>query len=403
MRKRLLKVVVVLAALALLAAACGQEGEDASGEGGEGGVVTAATNLRTTLFKLLGEHVNLAAVTTGRALSGNTAGFEAGAAALEGNSNDIAAAIGSVYGQETQDAFDPLWKKHIGFFVDYTQGKAANDQAKQDKAVADLTAYADEFGAVLESVTEMGLTKDAVSGLVMQHILGLKSVVDAQAAKDFNKAYADLRPAFAHMQMICDPLAAAIADQKPDAVENGDPATPAGDLQVTLFRLLGEHVNLAAAATGQALAGNNPAFEGAAAALEGNSNDIAGAIGSVYGQETQDAFDPLWKKHIGFFVDYTQGLGAQDKAKQDKAVADLTAYASEFGAVIESVTEERLTKEAVSELVTSHILGLKGVVDAFGAEDLAKAYTDLRPAYAHMQMIGDALTGAIAEQFPDKY
>jgi hypothetical protein len=403
MRKRLLKMLVPLVAIVLLAAACGREGEDAGGGSDDGGAVTAATNLRTTLFKLLGEHVNLAAVTTGRALAGNTPGFEAGAAALEGNSNDIAAAIGSVYGQETQDAFDPLWKKHIGFFVDYTQAKAAGDTAKQEKAVADLTAYAEEFGAVLESVTEERLPKDTVSDLVMQHILGLKSVVDAQAAKDFGKAYTDLRPAFAHMQMICDPLAAAIADQKPDAVDDGDPATPVGDLQVTLFRLLGEHVNLAAAATGQALAGNNSAFEGAAAGLEGNSNDIAGAIGSVYGEETKEAFDPLWKKHIGFFVDYTQGLAADDKAKQDKAVADLTAYAEEFGAVLESVTEGRLSKEAVSMLVTEHILGLKGVVDAFGAEDLAKAYTDLRPAYAHMQMIGDALTGAIAEQFPDKY
>jgi hypothetical protein len=175
------------------------------------------------------------------------------------------------------------------------------------------------------------------------------------------------------------------------------------ELQTTLFKLLGEHVNLAAAATGQALAGNTPAFEGAAKALEGNSNDIAAAIGSVYGLQTQEAFDPLWKKHIGFFVDYTTAKAAGDIAKQDKAVADLTAYASEFGAVIESVTEKRLTKDAVSELVTAHILGLKGVVDAFAAKDFAAAYPALREAYGHMQMIGDALASAIAGQFPDKY
>lgn len=180
-------------------------------------------------------------------------------------------------------------------------------------------------------------------------------------------------------------------------------STATSDLRTTLFKLLGEHVNLAAAATGQALAGNMPAFEGAAKALEGNSNDIAAAIGSVYGDETQQAFDPLWKKHIGFFVDYTTGKAAGDQAKQDKAVADLTAYASEFGAVIESVTEKRLGKTAVSELVTAHILGLKDVVDAFAAKDFAKAYPDLRTAYAHMQMIGDALAGAIADQFPDKF
>jgi flagellin-like hook-associated protein FlgL len=182
-----------------------------------------------------------------------------------------------------------------------------------------------------------------------------------------------------------------------------DDGAAAAGLHTTLFRLLGEHVDLAAAATGQALGGNTPGFEAAAQALDGNSNDIAAAIGSIYGRETQDAFDPLWKKHIGFFVAYTQGKAANDQAKQDKAVADLTAYASEFGAVIESVTEMRLRKDAVSDLVTQHILGLKDVVDAQAAKDYSKSYTALRAAYAHMQMIGDALAGAIVDQFPDKF
>ncbi len=396
MRKRWIAAICLVG---LLAVACGKEAEQAGGDA----AVTAGTTLRTNLFRLFGEHVNLATVAAARALAGNTPAFEAAAAALEGNSNDVAAAVGSVYGEETQQAFDPLWKKHIGFVVSYVQGKGAGDQAKQDKAVADLTAYASEFGAVLESVTEDRLTKDAVSGLVSEHIGTLKTAIDSVAAKDFRKGFQDLRTAYAHMEMIASALAGAIADQKPAAVDEADPATASGDLQVTLFRLLGEHVNLASLATGQALAGNTPGFEAAAAALEGNSNDIAGAIGSVYGDDTQQAFDPLWKKHIGFFVDYTQGKGANDQAKQDKAVADLTAYADEFGAVLESVTEERLTKDAVKDLVTSHILGLKEVVDGFAANDFAKAYTALRPAYAHMQMIGDALTTAIADQFPDKY
>ena len=168
MRKRWIKAIVVFAVVAVLASACGGEGDEASDD--TAAAVTPATTLRTTLFKLLGEHVNLAAAAAGRALAGNTPAFEAAAAALDGNSNDIAAAIGSVYGDETQQAFDPLWKKHIGFVVSYVQGAGAGDKAKQDKAVADLTAYAGEFGAVIESVTENRLTKDAVSGLVTEHI-----------------------------------------------------------------------------------------------------------------------------------------------------------------------------------------------------------------------------------------
>src|SRR5215510_2492836 len=61
------------------------------------------------------------------------------------------------------------------------------------------------------------------------------------------------------------------------------PATAtAADLRATLTSLLGEHVLLAASATGAALGGRQAQFEAAAAALDANSVDIAEAIGSVY-------------------------------------------------------------------------------------------------------------------------
>ena len=65
------------------------------------------------------------------------------------NSVGVAKAIGSVYGADAERAFLPLWRKHIGFVVDYTTGAAAKNEAKQQKAVADLVAYTDERGAFL--------------------------------------------------------------------------------------------------------------------------------------------------------------------------------------------------------------------------------------------------------------
>ena len=89
---------------------------------------------------------------------------------------------------------------------------------------------------------------------------------------------------------------------------------------------LREHAILAAMATGSALGGRDAEFKAAANALDGNSIDIAKAIGSVYGADAEKAFLPLWRKHIGFVVDYTTGLATKDKAKQDKAVDDLVRY-----------------------------------------------------------------------------
>ena len=52
----------------------------------------------------------------------------------------------------------------------------------------------------------------------------------------------------------------------------------------------------------------------AANALDANSKDIAVSLGAVYGKSAEDAFLPLWRKNIGFVVDYTTGLAAKDIA-----------------------------------------------------------------------------------------
>jgi hypothetical protein len=79
---------------------------------------------------------------------------------------------------------------------------------------------------------------------------------------------------------------------------------------------LGEHVLLASSATGAALAGRQPQFEGAAAALDANSVDIAKNIGMVYGPEAEAAFLDLWRKHIGFVVDYISGLALRIRPRR---------------------------------------------------------------------------------------
>ena len=175
---------------------------------------TKAAALRTTLNNLFAEHVWLAGSATGAALGGRDADFKA-AAALDQNSVAIARAIGSVYGSDAEQAFLPLWRKHIGFAVDYTVGVATNDRAKADKAVNDLVAYSQDFGAFLQSANP-NLPKSVVADLVKHHVVTLKTVIDAQAAKDPDKAYVALRTAAGHMQMIADPLAEAIVKQFPD-------------------------------------------------------------------------------------------------------------------------------------------------------------------------------------------
>jgi hypothetical protein len=174
-----------------------------------------SSDLRTSLNTLLQEHIYLAAAATGSALGGRQSEFQAAAGALDDNSVAISKAIGSAYGADAETAFLALWRKHIGFVVDYTTGVAKKDRAMQDKAVNALVGYTRDFGAFLSSANP-NLTTDGVAGLVKTHVLTLKDVIDAQAAMDPNKAYAAARTAAMHMSMIADPLADAIIKQFPN-------------------------------------------------------------------------------------------------------------------------------------------------------------------------------------------
>ena len=186
------------------------------------------------------------------------------------------------------------------------------------------------------------------------------------------------------------------------AAPAGAQSMAASDLRTTLNTGLAEHVWLAAAATEAALGGRAGEFQDAAAALDANSVALSQAIGSVYGGGAGKAFLPRWGRNIGFVVDYTVGVAGNDKAKQDKAVGDIVNYTQDFGAFLSSANLN-LPRSVVAELVKHHVVTLKDVIDAQASKDPARAYTALRSAAGHMQMIADPLAEAIVKQFPDKF
>ncbi len=359
-----------------------------------------AADLRTTLNVLLGEHIILASKATGAALGGRSDEFAAYGALLNTNGTDVGALVGAAYGDAAKDQFNGIWSAHNGFFVDYTTGVATDDKAKMDKAVEDLTTtYVPQFSEFIAGAT--GLPVDAVTSLTTDHVLQTKAIVDAQAAKDWPAAYAAIREAYAHMQMIGDAIAPAIAAKLPEMFE-GDPMSAAVGLRVALNQLLQEHLYLASFATGAALGGRSDEFGAAGNALNTNGTDLGAAIGSLYGDDAKDQFNGIWSAHNGFFVDYTTGVATDDQAKMDKAVEDLTTvYVPQFSEFLAGATG--LPVDAVTDLVTEHVLTTKAIVDAQAGDDPAAAAAADRLAGQHMAMIANPLAAAIVAKLPDKF
>jgi hypothetical protein len=359
-----------------------------------------AADLRTTLDLALGEHLILAAKATNAALGGRSDEFAAYGDLLNKNGTDIGAMIGSVYGDAAKDQFNQIWSAHNGFFVDYTTGVATQDQAKQDKAVKDLTTiYVPKFAKFISDAT--GLPVDAVTDLTTEHVLQTKAIVDDQAEGDWESAYADLRTAFAHMRMIGDALAPAIAAKFPDKI-TGQASNKGVDFRVALDALLQEHLFLASSATDAALGGRTDEFASAGNALNTNGTDIGAALGGLYGDAAKDQFNQIWSAHNGFFVDYTTGVAKKDMAMQDKAVKDLTTvYIPAFADFLAGATG--LPSKALADLTTEHVLTTKAIVDAQASGDWAAAAMADRTAGQHMAMIGDPLAKAIVAKLVDKF
>jgi hypothetical protein len=361
---------------------------------------TAAADLRVGLNVLLGEHLILASKATGAALDGRTDEFAAYGDLLNSNGTDIGEAIGAAYGMDAKDQFNKIWSAHNGFFVDYTTGVATKDKAMQTKAVEDLTTvYVPQFSEFISGAT--GLPVEAVTSLTTEHVVQTKAIVDAQAKADWKAAYAAIRTAYAHMQMIGDAIAPAVAAKFPDKFP-GDAASKAADLRVALNQLQPDHRFLASFATGAALDGRSDEFAAAGNALNTNGTDLGGAIGSLYGDDAKDAFNKIWSAHNGFFVDYTTGVATKDMAKMDLAVEDLTTvYVPQFADFLAGATD--LPRDALVSLITDHVLTTKAIVDAQGAGDADAAAAADRMAAKHMSMIANPLADAIVAKLPDKF
>lgn len=363
-------------------------------------VDSKAANLRTSVNLLFAEHLDVAIKAVDAALGGRTEEFAAYGDILNTNGTDIGGLIGQVYCADAQTKFNGIWSAHNADFVEYTQGLAAKDKAKQTDAVNKLTTvYIPQFSGLIAGAT--GLPAATVTELTTMHITTTKAVVDDIYAKTYDKAATDLRAATAHMQKLADPVAEAIAAQHPDMFP-GDPKNKGVDFRVALNNLLQEHLYLATSATGDALAGNAAEFTPLGAALNANGTDLGSAIGGLFGADAGTQFNAIWSAHNADFVEYTTGLATNDKTKQDDGVKQLTtAYIPQFSKFISGATG--LPLDAVTGLVTEHITTTKAVVDDQAARKQPDAAKADRMAGQHMQKIGDPLAKAIVAKLPAKF
>jgi uncharacterized protein YmfQ (DUF2313 family) len=355
---------------------------------------TEAAQLRAALTSLLNDHVWLAgnALDTAVKQKGDLKDPHVVGAvkALDANSVALSKAIGSVY-PDAEKPFLASWRQHIGFFVNYTLGKATKNDKQIAKAKADLDKYRTSFGELINSVVPE-LPADAVAEELKPHVASLYAAIDASVAG--KPGYqAKLTMAAGHMLMTADVLAGGIAQNK--GLE-GDVDGTASTVRATLTQQLQDHVWLAGNAIDTALSkkGNlkDPQVVGAVKALDANSVALAKTVGSVY-PDAEKPFLASWRQHIGFFVSYTLGKATKNEKQAAKAKADLNNYRTSFGELINSVIPQ-LPADAVAKELVPHVDTLIAAIDADIAGK-ADYQSKLTVAADHMPMTAAILTSGI--------
>jgi hypothetical protein len=196
------------------------------------------------------------------------------------------------------------------------------------------------------------------------------------------------------------PPPAAEAAQAAPAPEAA-PAPAAPQLQAAMRDLWHGHIVHARDYALAMHAGDKAAAKAAADAVVANAKDISKAVAGFYGDAAGDGMMKLLAGHWGAVQAMTDARAKNDKAGADKAMADLVANAGEIAKFLAGANPN-LPEDTVRGLLLAHGAHHSSQINLIMSGDTAGEATEWTAMQAHMDMIADALAGAIAKQFPDK-
>lgn len=357
------------------------------------GPATGAVALRNRLEQLLGEHTVLVVRLMRGRLAERPDFLQATTQALGRNTDDLAATVASAYGAGEAAAFHQQWTGHVLDLASYSSALASGDRARQQSARTALAAYSTAYGGFVARVTRGGISAAAAAASVRMHVADLTAQADAYARHDYTGAYRWERTAYAHMFTTGRTLAGAISRQRAAELPAAFDAPPQR-LRSALGQLLGEHMQLAVDAMRAAAVGS-PEFPAAAAALGGNTADLARAFEALFGAQAAVRFGELWGSHVDAVVAYSVAVGRHDAAGRARATGQLRTFATGMAGFLSTAVAGTVTPAAAAAALGMHDQDLMRQVEAYAARDFPRSYDVALAAYRHMFAIADVLAGGI--------
>ena len=338
---------------------------------------TAAGDLRLELEQGFGLHAHLLIEASRRG--------EGAQEALERNTTALAGVVGEAYDDEAASDF----------------GDAAGVYARALSDDPDAIGDAQElFAETLSDVTGATMDRDGTIELVAAATDSLVEAIAAGEAREHDDSYAARREAYADMLDLGRAFAAGITEDQPDDYP-GLRSSGVLELRSALRQLLGEHALLAVTLTRRGAAGA-PDFPAAAAALNGNTEDLVRALRATYGTDVA-SFDRAWRKRIEALADYTVAAAAPDDKALAAARAALRRSDAEVAEALETLTDTTLPADGVLPDLERCSAALVRQVDAWVKQREAPADRELERAYTPAAEVATIVADGIAAHRPQDF
>lgn len=365
----------------------------ADGSAGDSDTITA-TDLRSSFEQPLSHHAVLVAEAMRAAADDTTAKDEA-LARLRRNTQRLTDAFAAAFGDEPAAEFAELWADNVDALLDYAESGGG---AEGEKSLAEVR---DVYAAFIATTTDGALDEDAARGQLEQHHAHLTELADAAEQGKDDRAFEAQREAFAHMFTVGQELAAAAAQQFPDRVE-GDLGASGVELDSALRQLFTEHTSLLVDAVRRLSRGEDAAGD-AAAALNGNTEDLTAALLSIYDEDTAVDFDDLWRSYIGDVADYTVAAVEGPRNKRRRAERELEDFAPAFGTFLAATTENEIAAATARPAVEAHVDLLLRHSDAVARKRPRRAAALADQAFEASAELAQLIAGGVAAHRPDEF
>jgi hypothetical protein len=348
------------------------------------------TQLRAQFEQLLGQHALLAMRLTRSQVAKNSDFQQVAEASLQQNSDTLSQLVETAYDDTQGDRFQQLWQGYVTDLSTYASAAASQDAPAKQQARADLMAYCDDYGSWLATASNGQVRSDDAVRTARTRVMDLMRQIDAYADRDYSQAYKLERDAYQATFTVGATLTK--ASVTPTAAAKLD--TPPGQLRSAFAMLLGEHMELIIDAQRATFAGA-PEFKAAAAQVNANTATLTKAMGAIVGPKKAAEFEAAWANHVEGLLAYSTAVAGKDEAAKETAAQNLSGFGARLALYFSDIVRNELPVEVLTDALGVHDKHLIEQINAYAANDYAKAQKLQLEGYQQMLGVANTLVDAI--------